>query len=121
MRINCKVTCHLCQSKHCHDADVKRCAAEAARGLCSSEPTRMYDECRWACRWCAMTTASKCLRPNASHPAAWPGSTNAMFERALTMKRYTPVVHSRPPDGPWVHPARYERNLLIPRLLTRRF
>ena len=30
MKSMCKVTCHLCQSRACHDVDAPRCRAEAA-------------------------------------------------------------------------------------------
>ena len=59
MRHMCRVTCHLCQSRACHDVDAARCKAEAEAGVCHTEPERMYRECRWACRWCAMST--RCL------------------------------------------------------------
>ena len=47
MRHMCRVTCHLCQSRACHDADAPRCKAEAEAGVCHAEPERMYRECRW--------------------------------------------------------------------------
>ena len=69
MRSSCPVTCHLCQSKACHDEEPSRCAAEAERGLCRAEPERMYRECRWACKWCAMQTSSRCRRDAKEQPA----------------------------------------------------
>ncbi len=99
MRVQCKVTCHLCQSRECHDEDRERCQAEAAAGMCHTQPERMYNECRWACRWCAMTTSTKCLRAEGIRPAASPGSTSRMFERASLQTQYSPTVLSR---SPWV-------------------
>ena len=102
MHANCPVTCHLCQSTKCHDADEARCAAEAARGLCRKEPERMYSECRWACKWCAMETGSRCRRQADDSPAARRGTLAAMFERSISdplLARYTPIIHSR---DPWI-------------------
>mmetsp|Transcript_31478 Transcript_31478/g.82234 ORF Transcript_31478/g.82234 Transcript_31478/m.82234 type:complete len:297 (-) Transcript_31478:224-1114(-) len=101
MRVNCPVTCHLCQSENCHDFNRTHCAAEAARGICREEPERMFDECRWACKWCAMDTSSRCRRPADMKPAAKAGSLEYMFNRAIDPlhAHFTPVVHSR---DPWV-------------------
>ena len=101
MRHSCPVTCHLCQSRRCHDVAPRRCADEAGRGLCLREPERMYHECRWACKWCAMETSTRCKRPAGMRPAATAGSLDAMFRRAISPQHahYSPVVHSR---DPWV-------------------
>ena len=103
MKAQCKVTCHLCQSRSCHDEVPARCAGEAKAGKCESEPERMYRECRWACRWCAMTDRTRCRRADGTAPALpRAGVMNAMFERALTddaFAKYEPVALSR---SPWV-------------------
>ncbi len=101
MRVNCPVTCHLCQSRACHDIDRKRCHDEAAAGACRREPERMFDECRWACKWCAMDTGSRCRRGSDLRPAARKGSVEYMFKRASDQmhSHLTPIVHSR---DPWV-------------------
>ena len=102
MRSSCPVTCHLCQSSACHDIDPPRCEAEAKAGKCRSEPERMFEECRWACKWCAMETGSRCRRHPELKPAAVRGSLDAMFARAASaaeFAHYRPTVHSR---DPWV-------------------
>ena len=55
MRANCRVTCALCQSEACHDVEVEACKQHAHDGLCKTQPQRMFNECKWACGWCAMT------------------------------------------------------------------
>ena len=102
MRVNCPVTCHLCQSARCHDVDVKQCAAQARAGACRAEPDRMYKECRWSCKWCAMETGSRCRRAAGDMPAARQGTLEYMFGRAVedpSFRTLTPRVHSR---DPWV-------------------
>ena len=102
MRVNCPVTCHLCQSSRCHDDNTTRCAAEVRSGMCRAEPDRMYRECRWSCKWCAMQTSSRCLRAPGETPAASKGTLEYMFTRASTSHEYAhlkPVVHSR---SPWI-------------------
>lgn len=101
MRHMCRVTCHLCQSRACHDADAPRCKAEAEAGMCYAEPERMYRECRWACRWCAMSTNALCVRDKQQRPAVVPGTLERMFARAVSDEhaRFRPRVLSR---QPWV-------------------
>ena len=62
----------------------------------------MYSECRWACKWCAMETGSRCRRQADDTPAARRGTLAAMFERSISdplLARYTPIIHSR---DPWI-------------------
>ena len=101
MRVNCPVTCHLCQSRACHDVNRTRCQDEASVGACRREPERMFDECRWACKWCAMDTGSRCRRASDLQPAARKGSLDYMFRRASAPihAHLRPIVHSR---DPWV-------------------
>ena len=102
MRTNCPVTCHLCQSSRCHDQNESRCKDEARAGLCRTDPDRMFKECRWSCKWCAMETSSRCRRAPGVSPAASRGTLDYMFQRAANaehLSQYSPVVHSR---SPWV-------------------
>ncbi len=101
MKLNCPVTCHLCQSEACHDVDEQRCEAQARRGDCRAQPERMFRECRWACRWCAMETSSRCRREDGLKPAATKGAVEFMFGRAASslFAKYSPRVLRR---DPWV-------------------
>ncbi len=47
--------------------------------------------------------AIRCARDPNQLPAVRPGGITAMFERILEeFQELKPVVHSRPPDGPWL-------------------
>ena len=69
--------------------------------MCYAEPERMYRECRWACRWCAMSSNSLCVRDKQQRPAVVPGTLERMFARAVSDEhaRFRPRVLSR---QPWV-------------------
>ena len=105
MKVQCRVTCRLCQSATCRDIG-DDCAARAEKQGCYTKPN-MREECAWTCLACDLTQAPACARDAGETPAAVQGSVNAMFTKVAADPRAT--VHHAPAaysadgaDGPWV-------------------
>ena len=83
------------------------CTRYAAEGECEINPGWMIINCPKSCNSCDLLDAKKrCSREflNITDQHVWkPGDLNTMFERILAdHSEYSPVVHSRPPTGPWI-------------------
>ena len=96
MKVQCPLTCRLCQSDKCRDYS-DDCPTRATGQGCYTDVS-MRKECAWSCLACDLAQKPACARPRDLKPAAWPGSGDAMFER-LVASRPDVTVHSR---SPWV-------------------
>lgn len=82
------------------------CAFWAAIGECEANPPYMLMQCAPSCQTCHQLSFEHRCPYDKNAPKVWgPGDLNKMFNRITTedyYKRYSPVILSKPPEGPWV-------------------
>ena len=74
MKVQCRVTCRLCQSATCRDIG-DDCAARAEKQGCYTKPN-MREECAWTCLACDLTQAPACARDAGETPAGGGGESS---------------------------------------------
>ena len=90
-----------CKNRH------PQCAFWAAIGECEANPKYMLLQCAPSCQTCDKIDFDARCPWDRDAPSIFdePGDLNKMFERITTdpfYQQYQPVVHSQPPQGPWL-------------------
>ena len=93
----CRASCMVCQSQHCHDKQ-EACATWAEAGECLRNHDFMLTECPFSCGVCDVNFKAACRRDPQMQPAAVPGTIDATFRRALEVFQHLKpqVVHRNP-------------------------
>lgn len=90
-----------CKNRH------PQCAFWAAIGECEANPKYMLLQCAPSCQTCDKIDFDARCPWDRDAPSIFnePGDLNKMFERITTdpfYQQYQPVIHSQPPQGPWL-------------------